>query len=454
LVYPYLYTFHFIFRRILQMAYKFQFGASRLSGSLTQEGTINVLDDSGTTQATVTNAGVVSGSGALQGASVAVDGGVTAGGQVQGGTVVGTTSVSGAAVQVPKDGLAIDGTNVTTTATELNLLDTAVAGTVVNSKAVIYGSSGEVHGGVISGSGALQGASVAVDGAISGASIEVGGGGAITDLAGTGLEVNSSALRVALSGALTFDGDKVGITGSIAGNGLAAEGGVDATSTLSVSVVANGGLTNNANSTGQMGLDLNGLQDTAIDVAADSFAFIDAGSSNITRKESIADLAIAMAGSGIGPDAGTFILDLNELSAAVVDVANDSIAIVDSDDSNGSKKESIVDFVSAIAGSGLTAASGQLSTDGASVASKADGDTLATGVNYFADLSSNATLAMPSGSVGDRVTVKAKNLTSGANIIINQSGSAAIDGETSIRIESPFGAVTMVYVTDDDWRII
>ena len=49
-------------------------------------------------------------------------------------------------IDVVKDKLLIGGTAVTTTAAELNLLDTASANTVVNSKAVIYGSSGEVAG--------------------------------------------------------------------------------------------------------------------------------------------------------------------------------------------------------------------------------------------------------------------------------------------------------------------
>lgn len=49
----------------------------------------------------------------------------------------------------------------------------------------------------------------------------------------------------------------------------------------------------------------------------------------------------------------------NGLSAAVVNVANDSIAIIDADDSNN-PKEAIADLVSAIAGTGLTASSGQL----------------------------------------------------------------------------------------------
>jgi hypothetical protein len=57
-------------------------------------------------------------------------------------------------------------------------------------------------------------------------------------------------------------------------------------------------------------------------------------------------------------------LDLNELTAAVVDVANDSIVIIDANDSNASKKESVVDLVAGVAGTGLSASSGQLSIDG------------------------------------------------------------------------------------------
>ena len=57
-------------------------------------------------------------------------------------------------------------------------------------------------------------------------------------------------------------------------------------------------------------------------------------------------------------------LDLNELTAAVVDVANDSIVIVDANDSNASKKESVADLVAGVAGTGLSAGSGQLSIDG------------------------------------------------------------------------------------------
>ena len=69
---------------------------------------------------------------------------------------------------------------------------------------------------------------------------------------------------------------------------------------------------------------------------------------------------------GLSINTNDINLDLNDLSSAAVNVANDSLAIIDADDSNNTKKESIVDFVSAIAGSGLSASSGQLSATGSS----------------------------------------------------------------------------------------
>ena len=73
-------------------------------------------------------------------------------------------------------------------------------------------------------------------------------------------------------------------------------------------------------------------------------------------------IAAAAAGNGLSGGAGSALaLDLNELTAADVNVANDSIVLIDADDSNGSKKESVADFVDAINGTGIAASSGQLS---------------------------------------------------------------------------------------------
>ena len=80
--------------------------------------------------------------------------------------------------------------------------------------------------------------------------------------------------------------------------------------------------------------------------------------------------SLLVGGSGItgtyndGAGSYTIDLDLNSLTAATVDVANDSIAIIDAGDSNANKKESIADLVSAMAGSGLSATNGVLSQTG------------------------------------------------------------------------------------------
>lgn len=167
-------------------------------------------------------------------------------------------------------------------------------------------------------------------GNIQGANVTANGVGLdISAIAGTGIEADGSAnLRLATQG-----------TGIAGGNG----------STLSLSI--------------------NALAAAAVDVSADSIAILD-NDDSITKKESIADFVSGMAGNGLASGSGALALDLNELVAAVVDVSADSIGIVDANDSNGSKKESIVDFVAAIAGTGLSAASGVLSASSANLSNE------------------------------------------------------------------------------------
>ena len=90
-----------------------------------------------------------------------------------------------------------------------------------------------------------------------------------------------------------------------------------------------------------------------------------AGTLTITNTTSAGDIESVTAGDGLsgGGTSGavSLALDLNELTAAAVNVANDSIVIIDADDSNGSKKESIADLASAMAGTGITATNGVLS---------------------------------------------------------------------------------------------
>ena len=444
-----------------------------------------------------------------------------------------------------------------------------------------------------------------------------------TLFAGSGLAAASAVLSVQVSGAIAVALDKVGLSGSVAGEGLTYDGGVDSISALKIGVVSNSGIGIEADG---VKVDLMGLAAGAINVANDSFAIIDADDSNASKKESIADLMTAVAGNGLAAASGVLALDASEVAGATLasgdhlvfhDVTDDSTkketiddiatfmagnglaassgvlaldasevaaAAVASGDAfvfedatdNSTKKETIDDIATFMAGDGLIASSGVLAVNVADMATAmtgdladtdefaisdggtmkkvdfsvvrdavfadvsgdatvaaggaltiaagavesgmfnanvisgqtdiggalattdeilvsdagvikradlsrfstmlagdqltaasgqlhfrleitevGDSDTLTQGVHYLGDLSSNATLTLPaSPDVGDQVTVKAKGLTSGTVININKAGSQTIDGATSVTIESPYGAVTMVYVANNDWRLI
>ena len=59
-----------------------------------------------------------------------------------------------------------------------------------------------------------------------------------------------------------------------------------------------------------LSMSINGLTGAVIDVANDSIAFVDANDSNATRKESISDLAGLQAGKGLAASSGVFNLEV------------------------------------------------------------------------------------------------------------------------------------------------
>ena len=147
--------------------------------------------------------------------------------------------------------------------------------------------------------------------------------------------------------------------------------------------------------------------------------------------------------------------------SAAVDVAADSIAIIDANDSSATRKESIVDLVAGMAGTGLTAASGVLSV-GAASTPNGIGDaaaTLAEGINYGTTTFTAARiwtmLASENLTVGDVIRVKAPAGVSTSNTLtILKDGSQTFDGQTSIIIESPYGAVALFYVAVNTFAIL
>jgi len=213
-----------------------------------------------------------------------------------------------------------------------------------------------------------------------------------------------------------------------------------------------------ASSGGKLQFDPQSLSAAAVQTL-DEFVFADVNDSDIPKKVTIDDMATLFAGVGLSASSAVMALDLNELGAAAVDVANDSLAIVDANDSNASKKESIADLVAAMAGTGLTASNGVLSTSAAAgVNGIGDADaTLTESFNYgTATISAARTWTLPASagmSVGDVVHVKLAGLAANVALTIARAGSQTIDGETAITMNSAYSAVSIKYVAADTWRI-
>ena len=253
-----------------------------------------------------------------------------------------------------------------------------------------------------------------------------------TLFAGNGLVAASAVLAVQVSGAIHVASDKVSLSGSVAGNGLGFSGGVDSILGLFVSV-----------------------DDSSIEISADSLRVKAAGITDAMLND---DVATGLAGVGLSAASGVMALDLNELGAATVDVSADSIAIVDANDSNASKKESIADLVSAMAGAGLTATNGVLSTDaGGTPTGVGNADaTLAEGTTYgTTTLTQDRTWTLPAApDAGDTVRVKAPPSLGGFKLLIAKQGSHTIDGVSDIILESNSASVTLIYVAANLWKIV
>ena len=160
-----------------------------------------------------------------------------------------------------------------------------------------------------------------------------------------------------------------------------------------------------------------------------------------------------------------------EEAMTAVKLAQDGMLYFDSG-SGTVHRSSLVDVASSMAGTGITATAGVLSVDttgGDSMTSTLinaiqaanDGFTLSTGMNYLvAGVTGSSVVTLPSGSSGDVVIVKAGLITGAGNLKISSSlaNGNQIDGFSEARIESSYGAVSLVYTVragdaHGDWVI-
>jgi hypothetical protein len=121
-----------------------------------------------------------------------------------------------------------------------------------------------------------------------------------------------------------------------------------------------------------LNLDISDLASQTVDVAADTIAFLDATDS-ITYKESVAHLVSGIAGEGVLATAGVMSVDLDAHGDAVLDVAVDTIPFIDeSAAGDPTKLESVADLATAMAGSGLAATNGVFAASALTIAHCAD----------------------------------------------------------------------------------
>lgn len=128
-----------------------------------------------------------------------------------------------------------------------------------------------------------------------------------------------------------------------------------ASDSITISAAGGGGGSSNSFTT----FAISGQPNIVADAASDTLTLV-AGSNITLTANAVSDSITISAGSGGSSNSA----DLNALDAGVVDVATDSIAFIDANDSGASKKDSIADFVAAIAGNNLTANNGVLSAAG------------------------------------------------------------------------------------------
>ena len=511
------------------MAYKFQFGSTKLSGSTTFEESlvgestisgsgrlsgkelildaVGVIGTSGDTDLLtlssdkLTVAGDVSASIDLQGASVVIkqNGRIGVAGDIDLMTlapnsvsVAGALSASG---QVDLPGAVRFGTENQLTVSGVGLLSGSATATLANATLdrITVGDA-DINGG------AIDGVTIGANAAGAGTFTNISGSGTLH--AGGVVTFGERALTVSAAGVLsssatatlanaTLDRITVGdadinggaIDGTIIGNASAAAGtfttvtgtNISGSGTLQAlgvvtlgngktSVSVEGVLSSSAIAT---------LDEITLDRAAIG-AFLGnlTGSGNLdlggtvtlgNSRLLVSDAQILMTGP-VHVSGGAFFEE--DITTANVAANKSRLAFFDID-SGEMKTTDFKVYADVLAGTGITATAGVLSVDttgGDSMSANhipaaAGGNaTLATGINFMTTtVTGSSLLLLPSASAGDVVIVKAPAGVSSTNFIKISASVATgdeIDGFSEARIESPFGAVSLIYSNSDGKWVI
>tara|TARA_Y100000592_G_scaffold75678_1_gene118262 strand:+ start:1695 stop:3125 length:1431 start_codon:yes stop_codon:yes gene_type:complete len=475
------------------MAYKFQVGPAIVSGSLTRSGSIVVMDDAGAEVGSLLKSGVLSASSNATFKGNLVVGqayGLTSAGALTIASMAGnwtnagrTVADMGTVTTINIDGGTIDGATIATSDITVGAGKTlnVSAGTLTTSAAQDLAalSRGISNNDSDQDFGAhdVRAQTLTADGLTANRMVFAGTNGLLSDDAG--LTFASNVLTAA-----TLSGSTAVRTGGDSAFGFNDAGAASFASVTATGALAGASLSSSANLNvgGQIKAENLDAISGGVNVAEDFLIFMDDSNDGVLVKEGIGDFltdiatggiemnsnqirlaSVAAAGSGLSGGAGTAIaVDLNNITAAVANVANDSIAFLDAD-GNATRLESIADLVGNIAGTGITASNGVMSVDttggdSMSAAAIADGGAAAVGLNFFAALSDNAAVTLPANpAAGDVVVIKAHTIAANKAVTISRGhANQSIDGLASLVLRSSYGAVTLIAATAGnscDWRI-
>ena len=268
----------------------------------------------------------------------------------------------------------------------------------------------------------------------------------------------------------------------------AADNGVDLATDKLKLLGGDGIVTSNSGDDVTFTLSLNEVTDTAIDVSADSFVFIDANDSNTNKKESVADFITAVAGSGIGATSGVLAVNVDDSSIEIdtdtlrvkaggitnAMLANDSVTVGSTEIDLGTTVTTIdgFDTLHGIDGSGTDVAGTNLTfkagagtgagAGGSILFQTADGGSSGTGVNSFTTAMTVAdngavTIAGDLTVNGTTTTVNSNTVEIGDNIILlNRDETGTPSQNAGLEVER--GTSTNVYLrwneTSDIWQVL
>ena len=396
------------------MAYKFQLGASVLSGSLATVGSISAsLDISGAVSH-------VSASGELRGTGLQlknITGSATFDSQAN-DAILFLSSLDGKADGMSPSNLAEvlagDGLTRSNAVLAVNVDDTGIE---IDSDTVRLKDDGVRTAKILSGSVT---------------SVKIGDQQIIQRNLGTGSVEANAIKQAAVTMAAMATGsleNNAYATGSITQNHIKQ-------GAITMAAMATGSLENNAYATGSV---------EASHLDGDAFA------------EGLAKLG-----------ANAVELDVDTLSQTITGSSLDGLDVLGIYDNANSiqKKSTVADLAVKLAGSNITATNGVLAATagGDSMTSTAivDGDKLTAGINYFTGTINPAAeeliVSLPEAaapSVGDRIVVKGPNNCAPDNrVLIQVSGTHLIDGLDQIVLNDAYAAVSLVYIVSGSWSII